>query len=123
MHRGSGPRTVPKEPVIHARRSRAIEAYRPTRSRLFRAANLEGHRRNGIKALEVNIKTRIKMNSKQKLTFENSVNWEYVHAHQRAGKVNPGPWCERIIEHARKNGYMGKITEVGACRIINRNLY
>jgi|GEM_PF-3537953 len=59
---------------------------------------------------------------KTKITFTSAVNWEYVaahHNHERDGKVNPGPWCERIIEHARKNGYMGKITASGACRIIN----
>ena len=64
------------------------------------------------------------MKHSKKLTLENSVNWEYVAAHhKRAGNVEPGPWCQTIIEHARKNGYMGKITERGACRIINRNLY
>ena len=59
---------------------------------------------------------------KTNITFAAAVNWQYVAAHhkrERDGKVNPGPWCERIIEHARKNGYMGKITAIGACRIIN----
>lgn len=61
---------------------------------------------------------------KSKLTLQEAVNWEYVHAHHKIedGKVKPGPWCRRIIEHARANGYTGKITERGACRIINRNL-
>jgi hypothetical protein len=56
------------------------------------------------------------------LTFAAAVNWEYVSAHhslERDGKVNPGPWCDRIIQHARSNGYKGKITNAGACRIIN----
>jgi len=59
---------------------------------------------------------------KTKITFAESVNWEYVSAHhkrERDGKVKPGPWCKRIIEHARENGYKGKITAGGACRIIN----
>jgi len=61
---------------------------------------------------------------KAKLTLQEAVNWEYVHAHQSEdGKVKPGPWCKRIIACARKNGYTGKITERGACRIINRNLW
>jgi len=57
--------------------------------------------------------------------FKSAVNWEYVHAHHKAedGKVKPGIWCSRIIEHARKNGFTGKITDRGACRIINKNLY
>ena len=57
-------------------------------------------------------------------TFRESINWEYVHAHHKLadGKVAPGPWCKRIIEHARKNGYTGKITALGACRIINAHL-
>ena len=57
-----------------------------------------------------------------KITFAAAVNWEYVaahHNHERDGKVKPGPWCERIIEHAQSNGYAGKITPSGACRIIN----
>lgn len=62
---------------------------------------------------------------KEKLNFTKSVNWEYVHAHHKLedGKVKPGPWCSRIIEHARKNGFAGRITERGACRIINAKLY
>jgi hypothetical protein len=62
---------------------------------------------------------------KTKLTLQKAINWEFVHAHHKleAGNVQPGPWCQRIIEHARANGFTGKITERGACRIINRNLY
>ena len=59
---------------------------------------------------------------KTEITFAAAVNWEYVSAHhkrERDGKVKPGPWCHRIIEHARRNGYLGKITAGGACRIIN----
>ena len=62
---------------------------------------------------------------KSSITFQKAVNWEYVAAHhnlERDGKVKPGPWCERIIAHARRNGYKGKITAAGACRIINANL-
>lgn len=60
-----------------------------------------------------------------KITFQEAVNWDYVHAHHKKedGKVQPDSWCKRIIEHARKNGYTAKITERGACRIINRNLW
>lgn len=60
-----------------------------------------------------------------KKTFAESVNWEWVHFHhpKEAGKVKPGIWCRRIIAHARENGYTGNVTEAGACRIINRNLY
>ena len=67
---------------------------------------------------------KIKMKN-AKLNFKDSVNWEYVHSHHKLedGKVKPGPWCNRIIEHARKNGFAGKITERGACRVINSNLY
>jgi hypothetical protein len=60
---------------------------------------------------------------KNKITFSEAVNWEYVNAHhnlERDGKVEPGAWCRRIIEHAKDNGYKGKITERGACRIINQ---
>ncbi len=62
---------------------------------------------------------------KSTISFQSAVNWEYVQAHHKleGGKVKPGSWCKRIIEHARKNGYTGKITERGACRIINANLY
>ena len=58
-------------------------------------------------------------------TFQEAVNWEYVHAHHKAsdGKVMPGAWCKRIIDHAKRNGHAGTITEYGACRIINRNLW
>ena len=62
---------------------------------------------------------------KAKITFAEAVNWEYVAAHhklERDGKVKPGLWCERIIEHARRNGYAGKITARGACRIINAKI-
>ena len=62
---------------------------------------------------------------KAKITFAEAVNWEYVAAHhkpERDGKVKPGPWCERIIEHARRNGYTGRITARGACRIINAKI-
>lgn len=58
-----------------------------------------------------------------KITFARAVNWEWVAAHHDwvcAGKVTPGPWCERIIAHARRNGYRGSITPLGACRIINQ---
>jgi len=56
--------------------------------------------------------------------FQDSVNWDFVNSHHSIedGKVKPGPWCKRIIDHARANGYTGKITERGACRIINANL-
>lgn len=66
-----------------------------------------------------------KKSIKPKLSFTESVNWEYVHAHHAKddGKVAPGLWSSKIIQHARKNGFAGKITERGACRIINANLY
>ena len=57
--------------------------------------------------------------------FSAAVNWEYVASHHnrgRDGKVKPGPWCERIIAHARLKGYKGKITLAGACRIINAHI-
>jgi hypothetical protein len=53
-------------------------------------------------------------------TFAEAVNWDYVRSNP--GKVKPGPWCERIIEHARRNGYRGKITQRGASRVANREL-
>ena len=58
-------------------------------------------------------------------TFKAAVNWEFVHAHHPAaqGKVNPGPWVDKIIAHARENGFKGKITPTGAARTINANLY
>ena len=62
---------------------------------------------------------------KNKITFSEAVNWEWVSAHHnldRDGKVKPGPWCQRIIDHAEDNGYAGKITQHGACRIINSRL-
>lgn len=62
---------------------------------------------------------------KSKITFADAVNWEYVAAHhnrERDGNVKCGPWCERIIEHARRNGYKGTITAAGACRIINAKI-
>jgi hypothetical protein len=62
---------------------------------------------------------------KNKITFAAAVNWEYVASHhnrERDGKVKTGPWCERIIDHARDNGYKGKISAAGACRIINANI-
>lgn len=57
--------------------------------------------------------------------FKESVNWEWVHAHHTGadGKVTPGHWCRRIITHARRNGFAGKITERGACRVINSMLW
>jgi hypothetical protein len=63
------------------------------------------------------------MNSK--ITFAAAVNWEWVNSHHKPehdGKVKPGQWCKRIIGHARRNGYKGKITSLGACRVINANL-
>lgn len=53
------------------------------------------------------------------------INWEWVHAHHKRedGPVRPGHWCSRIIEHARQNGFAGKITPRGACRVINSHLY
>jgi hypothetical protein len=62
---------------------------------------------------------------KKKITFASAVNWEYVASHHnrgRDGKVKPGFWCDRMIEHARRNGYKGKITPAGACRIINAHI-
>jgi len=58
----------------------------------------------------------------KQIIFAAAVNWEYVATHhnrERDGLVKPGPWCNRIIQHARSNGYKGKITSAGACRIIN----
>lgn len=55
-------------------------------------------------------------------SFTESVNWEWFHAHhvfERDGLVRPGPWVDRIIEHARTNGYRGAITPRGVCRIAN----
>lgn len=62
---------------------------------------------------------------KPKLNFAHAVNWEWVHAHHKRedGRVVPGPWCSRIIGHARKNGFKGKITARGACRVVNARLY
>jgi hypothetical protein len=62
---------------------------------------------------------------KTETTFTDAINWEYVHAHHplENGKVKPGAWCQRIITHARERGFTGRITEIGACRIINANLY
>ncbi len=62
---------------------------------------------------------------KAKTTFGEAVNWEFVHTQhvKESGPVKPGPWCRRIIGHARANGYTGKITEAGACRVINKNLW
>jgi len=62
--------------------------------------------------------------STTKIAFSDAINWEWVSAHhdwERDGKVAPGPWCDRIIAHARRNGYKGKITCRGACRIINQH--
>lgn len=62
---------------------------------------------------------------KNKITFTEAVNWEWVNYHhqqERDGLVKPGPWCQRVIDHARSNEYAGKITERGACRIINSHL-
>jgi len=64
-------------------------------------------------------------NDKKAETFAASINWEYVAAHHnldRDGKIKPGPWCKRIIAHARRNGYNGTIAQAGACRVINANL-
>jgi hypothetical protein len=63
---------------------------------------------------------------KTKITFDEAVNWEYVNAHhqkERDGLVKPGHWCQRILEHARDNGYTGKIKASAACRIINSHLF
>ena len=64
---------------------------------------------------------------KLKIKFAEAVNWEWVHANHdlsHDGKVRPNHlWCQTIINHARKNGYKGNITALGACRIINQNLF
>jgi hypothetical protein len=58
-------------------------------------------------------------------TFEEAVNWEYVHAHNPAadGPVEPGPWARKIIEHAKERGFDGEISEEEACEIINLYLW
>jgi hypothetical protein len=66
------------------------------------------------------------MKTKKSPTFSESVNWEYVHAHQKGStyKVKAeSTFVDRIIEHARRNGFTGTITNVGAARVINANLY
>lgn len=62
---------------------------------------------------------------KRKVSFAEAVNWEWIHAHHRRedGRAEPGPWLDRIMEHARANGFRGRITIKGAIREINRNLY
>ena len=58
-------------------------------------------------------------------TFAESINFEWVHAYHKEsdGRVVAGPWLDRIIDHARSNGFKGKITPRGALRIINSRLY
>jgi hypothetical protein len=67
----------------------------------------------------------MKTTANKRKSFKASVNWEFVHAHHPSnhGKVKPGPWVDKIITHARENGFKGKITADGAARIINSNLY
>ena len=62
---------------------------------------------------------------KRDIGFAESINWEWLHAHhsREDGLVGPGAWLDRIIDHARRNGYRGRITERGALRVINRNLW
>ena len=64
-------------------------------------------------------------NNTMKQSFIESINWEWVHAHHTGadGKIGPGPWCDKIIAHARRNGFAGKITPRGACRLINSMLW
>lgn len=60
-----------------------------------------------------------------KTSFSEAVNWEYIHAHHPAiaGKIKTGLWLDRIIAHARANGFSGTITLRGAARIVNNHLY
>lgn len=63
---------------------------------------------------------------KQKATFAESVNWEYVHAHHKKtdGKLSAdAPFVRRIIENARRHGFKGKISLTAAARVANANLY
>lgn len=57
--------------------------------------------------------------------FRESINWEWVHAHHPEfdGPVGPGPWLDRIIAHARQNGFAGEISPAAAADIVNRNLW
>lgn len=60
-----------------------------------------------------------------RLTFSEAVNWEYVHSHHTAamGKLTAeSPFVALVIEHARRNGFKGKITNRGAARVINAHL-
>lgn len=57
-------------------------------------------------------------------TFSESVNWEFVNTHQPipVRVKDDARWINRIIGHARGNGFNGRITLLGAARVINRHL-
>jgi hypothetical protein len=58
-------------------------------------------------------------------TFKESVNWEWVSAHQKERISADSPFIDRIYEHAKANGYKdkSKITKRGIALIVNLNLF